>query len=119
PRDFFGANLGSPEDTGRVFGDANLSVFLRVGYPALDQAQLQDYALQRHAGLHLANELRLPAPSTEQLTGFIRELRSFAGSDGSFDPQAYSRFVDSLSTNPQLSEADVSRVIADDFRYDQ
>src|SRR5690606_13771695 len=70
PRDFFGANLGSPEDTGRVFGDANLSVFLRVGYPALDQAQLQDYALQRHAGLHLANELNLPAPSTEQLTGF-------------------------------------------------
>lgn len=34
-RMFYGVNLGSPEETERLFGDANLSVMLQAGFPAL------------------------------------------------------------------------------------
>lgn len=116
-REFFDANLGNTDDQERIFGDASLSVFLQAGYPALPEEQLQTYALQRYAGLHLANQLNLPVPSPEQLGTFIRDLGAFAGQEGTFDPAAYARFRDSLATNPEISEGDVSRVIADDFRY--
>jgi peptidyl-prolyl cis-trans isomerase D len=118
-REFYGVNLGSSEDTDRLFGDANLSVLLQAGFQALDNVQLQEYALQRHAALHLADQLNLPRPTGAQLTEFIRGLRAFAGPEGEFDPSAYSRFRDMMRTNPQVGEARLARVIGDDFRYDQ
>jgi len=117
PRPFFGANLSSEEDGARIFGDASLSVFLQAGYPALDQDRMQEYALMRHAGLHIARELNLPGPSSTELTEFIRELGAFTGPEGGFDPARYQEFRDSLRTNSQVSEGDITRVLADDFRY--
>ncbi len=117
PRPFFGANLSSEEDGQRIFGDASLSVFLQAGYPALEQDRMQEYALMRHAGLHLARELNLPGPSASELTGFIRELGAFTGPQGGFDPARYQEFRDNLKTNGQVSEGDITRVLADDFRY--
>ncbi len=116
-RDFFDANLSSPEAQQRIFGDASLSVFLQAGYSALQEDQLQSYALQRYAGLHLADQLNLPAPDSTQLGVFIRDLRVFAGPNGQFDPAAYARFRDNLATNPELNEADVTRVLSDEYRY--
>lgn len=116
-REFFDANLSSPEDQKRIFGDASLSVFLQAGYPALQEQQLQQYALQRYAGLHLADEMGLPQPTNDEVATFIRELGAFSGPSGTFDPAAYARFRDNLTLNPELTEADVSRVIADDYRY--
>ena len=118
-RTFFGLNLGSPEDSERLFGDASLSVFLQAGYSALNDAQLQDYALQRQAGLHLADNLNLPGPTPDEMSAFVREKRAFAGPTGEFDPQAYSRFRDSLKTNPRFNEAALARVLADDYRYER
>lgn len=117
PRPFYGVNLSSEEESARLFGDASLSVFLQAGYPALDQDRMQEYALMRHAGLHLARQLNLPAPSEGELSEFIRTLGAFAGPQGEFDATRYQQFRDNLKTNPQLSEGDVSRVLADDFRY--
>lgn len=116
-RMFYGVNLGSPEETERLFGDANLSVMLQAGFPALDEARLQEYAFQRHAALHLAKSLNLPRPAGDELTDHIRGLRMFSGASGEFDPQAYSRFRDSLKNNPRFSEADLARVLADDVQY--
>ncbi|HEY0944036.1 MAG TPA: peptidyl-prolyl cis-trans isomerase [Opitutaceae bacterium] len=118
-RQFFDLNLGSQEDQERLFGDAGLSVYLQLGYPSFDNAQLQEYALQRYAGLHLAGQLNVPAPSDTELGEFIKGLRGFAGADGNFDPKRYAEFRDSLKTNPRLNEADVSRVLADDYRYNR
>lgn len=116
-RPFFDLNLSNAEDQERLFQDANLSIVLQVGYPALQENQLQQYALNRYAGLYLANELGLPAPSVDEIAAHIRTLGSFTGQDGQFDAKRYSDFRDNLKTNPNLTEADVSRVLADDLRF--
>ena len=114
---FFGLNLSSPEEVQALMKDASLSVQLQG--PALQirsEGQFEQYALQRRAALHLAGELNLPAPTQEELSQHIRSLGAFAPG-GKFDVKLYTRFVDSLKTNPQLKEADVSRVLSDDVIY--
>ena len=118
-RTFYGVNLSSPEEASRLFGDAQLSIFLQAGYQPFNDGQLQNYALQRHAALHLADELNLPGPSRDELTAFVQELPAFSGPTGQFDPQAYARFRDSLKGNGQMNEAVLARVLADDYRFDR
>ena len=118
-RPFFGANLGNQEDARKVIGDAQLSVYLQVGYPALEGARLEQYALQRFAALSLANRLHVPAPSATELAEFVKTRGAFAGQDGSFDANRYAQFRDSLKLGGGTNEGDVARVIADDFRYDR
>lgn len=116
-RDFFGLNLASQEDQERLFRDASLSIELQFGFPALDGDRFQQYALERHAGIFLANELRIPAPTDAAVAAHVRSLRAFANEQGRFDARRYADFQDGLRTNPRLTEADVSRVIIDDIRY--
>ena len=118
-REFFGYNLGSQEDQGRLFGDGNLSATLQTGNTSLDSNDLQNYSLQRAAALALADQFHLPAASNQDIADFIKGLRAFAGEDGQFDAQRYESFRDSLKTNPRLTEAVVRRVLADDVRVDQ
>jgi peptidyl-prolyl cis-trans isomerase D len=114
-RNFFGYNLGSPEDMQRLLGDAQLSAELVAGYSP-DGDQLQNYAFQRVASLALADQLQVPATSKEEIADYIKNLRMFAGENGQFDAQRYATFRDSLKSNPGTSEAAVSRVLADDIR---
>lgn len=115
-RDFFGYNLGSQEDQSRLFGDANLSATLQLGYAGFGSEQLQQYAFQRIAALHLADQLHLPASTSEEVAAHIKSLRAFAGDDGQFDATRYNAFRDSLKTNSRFSAADVNRIIANDVR---
>ncbi len=115
-RPFFDLNLASQEDQTRLAGDAALSVNLQAGYMGLESDQLQQYALQRYAALHMADQLHVPAPTSDELAGMVKTLRAFAGDDGQFDAKRYATFRDSLKTNPRLTEADVSRVLSDDWR---
>lgn len=116
-REFFGLNLASQEDQQRLFRDASLSIELQAGFAALEGERLQQYALERHAALHLADQLNLPPPSNSELEAYIRTLRIFANEQGRFERKRYVDFLDGLRTNPQLTEADVSRVVLNDVRY--
>jgi len=118
-RDVFGYNLASVEDQSRLIGDASLSVMLQMGYVGLSDEQLQEYALQRAAALHLAEELGLPKSSETEITAHIKTLPVFLNEDGHFNAQHYAQFRDSLKNDARIREADVSRVIADDIRADK
>jgi len=118
-RDVFGYNLASVEDQSRLIGDASLSVMLQMGYVGLSDEQLQEYALQRAAALHLAEELGLPKSSEAEITTHIKSLPVFLNEDGRFNAQHYAQFRDSLKNDSRIREADVSRVIADDIRADK
>ncbi len=116
-RPFFGLDLSRQEDQRTLGADAQLSIYLRYNpQREIPEAQLSQYALTRHATLHLADQLRLPLPTSEQLVAHIRTLRAFADPKGEFDAKRYTDFIDSLKTNPRTTEADVSRVISDDVR---
>ena len=117
-REFFGYNLSSQEDQQRLMGDAGLSANLQVGY-GLEAEQVQNYAFQRAASLHLADSLHLPAATATEIADQIKTLRAFAGEDGQFDAKRYATFRDNLKTNPRLTEADIARVIGDDVRADK
>jgi peptidyl-prolyl cis-trans isomerase D len=114
-RQVFGYNLGSQEDQTRLFGDAALSAQLQAGY-APEGPELQNYAFQRAASLQIADELHIPRSTKEEVTEFIRNLRVFTNQEGQFDAARYASFRDSLKTNPSMTEASVTRVIADDVR---
>lgn len=113
-REFFGVNLNNRETQERIFGDAQLSVTLQAGYNALDGARLQQYALSRQAALAVADDLGLPAPSDREIVEYVQTLRMFQGESGKFDAKRYEEFRDSLKTNPRITEADISRVLAND-----
>jgi peptidyl-prolyl cis-trans isomerase D len=115
-RQFFGQDLDQPGTSSRLFGDGNLSVELQAGLANVDRAQLQNYGLQRIAGLALADQLKIPTPTREEITNYIQSLRAFAGPDGRFDASRYAAFRDNLKTNPRVSEGDVARVLSDDVR---
>jgi peptidyl-prolyl cis-trans isomerase D len=119
-RPFFGLNLSNQEAVRRLMEDAQLSLHLRrpVFQEPPSEGEIQQHALQRHAALHFADQLRLPAPGTDspEFAAYIQTLGRFAGPDGNFDPKAFESFRDSLKTNPRLTEGDVARVLLDDVR---
>ena len=119
---FFGYNLGSPDDQRRLFGDARLSVFLHYGIPIGESPQLEAYAFQRAAELALASQLHLPVPSEATLTDYLKTYGAFADAHGEFDPKLYGSFRDNqlwTQLDPRFTSADVTRVIADDWRSSQ
>jgi peptidyl-prolyl cis-trans isomerase D len=116
-RPFFGLDLSHAEDQRTLGADAQLSIYLRYNpQRQVPESQVSQYAFNRHASLHLADQLHLPQPTSEQLVAHIRTLRAFSDPKGEFDAKRYTDFIDSLKTNPRTTEADVSRVISDDVR---
>ena len=117
PKPFFGLDLSKADDQRRLGSDAQLSIYLRFKpQREVPESQASQYALSRHAALHLADQIGLPEPGEKELIAHIQTLAAFAGPDGKFDPKRYTEFSDSLKTNPRLNEADASRVIAEDAR---
>jgi peptidyl-prolyl cis-trans isomerase D len=119
-RPYFGINLSKVEDSRPLIEDAQLSLFLQrpANQPEPSPSEVEQYALQRHLALYLADQLGLtaPAPDSPEVAAHIQTLGHFTGPDGRFDPKAYSAFIDSLKINPRLTEGDIARVILDDIR---
>jgi peptidyl-prolyl cis-trans isomerase D len=123
---FFSYNLASSDDQHRIFGDAQLSIFLHYGSYGLAElgsgSRLQNYGLARTATLALADQLQIPAPSEDVLTSYVKTMGAFSGENGEFDASRYNDFRDQqlwTKLNPQLTPADVTRVLSDDWRSDQ
>ena len=117
-RYFFDYNLSLQSDQQRLMGDAGLSANLRMGgFGNLDSDQIQNYAFQRAATLHLAEEWNIPDATPAEIEKQVKTLRMFMGPDGQFDAKAYQTFRDNLKTSPRgFTEADIVRVIGDDIR---
>jgi peptidyl-prolyl cis-trans isomerase D len=120
-RYFFDYNLSRQSDQQRLMGDAGLSANLRMGgFGNLDSDQIQNYAFQRAATLHLADEWNIPAATPAEIEKQVKTLRMFAGQDGQFDAKAYQTFRDNLKTSPRgFTEGDIVRVIGDDIRAEK
>src|SRR5258708_24586524 len=117
-RPFFNVTLATDEQARRVFTDGSLSAQLKAGYAALQGAQLQQYSLQRIAGLALADELHLPVPTPDQVARYILALRAFQDDKGQFDQKRYNDFGDKLKTGAQINTAEVNRGLRADARLE-
>jgi peptidyl-prolyl cis-trans isomerase D len=118
-KDFFGHNMLSQEQTQTFIEDARLSAELQYGATNVSQEQLQSYMYQRLTAQHLAEQLHLPPPTTEEITAFIKRLRAFAGPDGQFDGTRYETFRSSLKSSSGITEDDIARVLRDDVIMDK
>ncbi|MBI2510943.1 MAG: peptidyl-prolyl cis-trans isomerase [Opitutae bacterium] len=114
---FFGHNLGNEQEGRRIGNDAQFSAQLRGAYQ-VSGAQLQEYALSRIAGLALADELHVPAPTEKELGTFIAALPAFKDEQGNFNQPRYKQFEDSLKTSRDFTIADANRVFRDDARIE-
>lgn len=116
-RPFFNVDLANPEQARRLSIDADLSASLHPEIYYRLGGQLQRYALQRIAGLSLADELHLPAPTPDQLSRYVGTLRAFQNQSGQFDAAAYGQFSDQVKSGSlPYKVADVNRVLRDDYR---
>jgi len=119
---FFGYNLASTDDQHRIFGDAQLSIYLHYGFPIGQGRELEQYAFERIATIALANQFHIPDPSQDALSDEIKTLGAFADANGGFDPNKYNSFREHqvlAGFNAPVSTADVSRVLIDNWRADQ
>jgi peptidyl-prolyl cis-trans isomerase D len=113
---FFGHDLSRVGANESFGNDAALSVYLQAGFMPRDSGQIQEYAYQRIAALALADQLKIPVPTDEDLKKHITTLGAFAGPDGQFDANRYASYRDSLRANARVSEGDIARVLKDDIR---
>lgn len=113
-QEFFGYNLGNQEQVNRIMRDGNISRQLRGAF----QANPQEYALTRIAGLALANQLGLPVPSEKETAAYIAQLPVFQNEQGSFDQQRYRQFEDSLRGSRDFNVADAARLLREDARLE-
>jgi peptidyl-prolyl cis-trans isomerase D len=118
-RDYFGHNLGSAADVGQMVRDAGMSAQFQTGAANLTQEQVQNYAYQRTAALHLADELHIPQPTEAQLAEFIKTLRIFQDKDGRFDANRYNLIRTSFDGQGGSTEVSPARIIADDVRVNE
>lgn len=120
-RQFFSYNLNQADDQRRFIGDASVSADLQLGgFAGLSEEQLQNYAFQRAATLHLADQWHLPAATPAEITEAIKGLRMFMSQTGGFDAGAYETFRAGLKTNPRgVTEADIARVLGNDIRAEK
>src|ERR1019366_7546381 len=109
---FFGHNLASQEEKERIGEDARLSATLMYA-GEMPADQMQFYAFQRLAALHLADEMHIPATTPAELKDHIQNLRMFRGSDGKFDVSRYDAFRSSLrSSRSSVTQADIVRILS-------
>lgn len=114
---YFDVELTTDSQRQQFFNEAYYSSLLS-GAP-MSQEQLNQYAFNRAAALHLANIHNLPGPNTEQLAEHIQGLGMFMGPDQAFSRDAYSRFRDEIRASGQISEGQLSRIMEDDFRVNK
>lgn len=114
-QDFFGHNLASQEEKDKVGNDAGLSATLKYG-GGINPEQLQNYAFQRMAAIHLADVMHIPETTPTELSEYIQTLRVFQGKDGKFDVALYDQYRNSLKSGGPFSQADIVKILSDDVR---
>lgn len=115
---FYGIDLNAPREREVIFEKVQLSAFLN-GQQIRSDEQFQTQLTNRIALLHLADEIGVPSPSEEAIRDYITTKNAFRGPDGEFSPDAYTRFVDNIESNPRSQQGLVLIVLEEDFRINQ
>ncbi len=118
-RKFFNFDLVSQKDINSISRAAQVSFWINVGIRLRGRDQLESFGFQRIAYLALADQLGVPEPNEEQFQDYIATRRIFQDTAGNFNPNIFIEFRDRIDNDPDLSQAVVSQVLADNFRIDK
>lgn len=116
--DYYGYDLNSNRDIEPMAQRTSLSAMLN-GQQIRGDQQFQAEVMARIAILALGERLNLPAPQQSTLSEYIQTKAAFRGPDGNFSPDAYTRFVDNMESNPQLSQGVIVRTLEEDYMIEQ
>lgn len=116
--DYYGYDLNSQRDIDPIAKKASLSAMLS-GKQIQGEQQFQAEVMARIAILALAERLAIPAPSQEVLAGYIKTKAAFRGQDGAFSADAYTRFIDNMESNPEMSQGMVIAALEEDYVIEQ
>ena len=116
---FFGHDFSQNAVAEKWTRDAQIATMLETGRPPMNEQMVQFSMMSRIISLALADEFNIPTPGAREVKAFIPTLRLFQTPDGNFDNQAYLQFLDSLDTNPSLTEKDVEWTIQNSFRISE
>ena len=116
---FYGYDLNSSHEMNSLSKKVSLSAILRSGRPIQNEQQFQSQLTGRIALLHLADEIGVPPPGQEAISTYIQSMAAFRGPDGQFSPDAYTRFIDSIESNPNMQQDLIVVVLEEDYRIDQ
>ena len=118
-RVLFGVDVNNPNTINEIAGDVGLSLLLQTGTESRNERQIQNAISDRIVQLYLIDQLKLPKPTTSQLSKYLETLPYFQNESGAFDTQKYNTFLEQLAFNPSASEAKFLSVLAEDFQIDQ
>jgi peptidyl-prolyl cis-trans isomerase D len=115
---FYGIDLNAAREREVIVEKVQLSAFLN-GQQIRSDEQFQNQLTSRIALLHLADEIGLPSPDQETLADYTTTKAAFRGADGEFSADSYTKFVDSMESNPRMSQGLVMIVLEEDYRINQ
>ena len=115
---YYGIDLNAQREQSVLMEKLSLSAFLNT-QQFRSSEQFQAALMSRIAMLHLADEIGVAGPTPEAIADFIKTKNAFRGQDGAFSADAYTRFVDSVESNPQTPQDLVMNVLTEDYRIEQ
>lgn len=115
---FYGIDLNAPREREVIVEKVQLSAYLN-GQQIRSDEQFQSQLTSRIALLHLADEIGVPAPDQETLAEYITTKSAFRGPEGEFSADAYTRFVDTIESNPRTPQGLIVVVLEEDYRINQ
>ncbi len=116
---FYGYDLNSSHEMEKLSQKLLLSTILKTGRPLQNQQQFQSQLLSRITMLHIADTIGIPAPSKNSLANYIQSQALFRGPDGEFSNDAYTRFIDTIETDPDIQQDLIVLVLEEDYRIAQ
>jgi peptidyl-prolyl cis-trans isomerase D len=115
---FYGVDLNSRRARQPIIDTTSISTFLNSRQLSNNQ-QFQSEVMSRIALLYLADQIGLPVPTQAEIGEYVQTKAAFLNSEQAFDAEAYTDFLDSLETNPNMSQALLAQALREDFRIDQ
>lgn len=118
-RPLFGLDLSNEQEHARLVRDGTVSATLLYGGRIGD---IQQFAFERRAMLHAANELRIPQPTEAELKAYIQTIPIFMTRQSEtdtprFDADAYNRVRKTPSLlGVSITPGDFNRILAEDVR---
>lgn len=115
-QDFFGHNLASERDMRGIVESTQTSFRIEHGQTQIDQRQFENYLLERLTLIAMADRLKIPNPTEDQLPEYITTLKAFTNESGKFESQLYNDFIDEIEANPTISTGQVGLILEENFR---